>query len=413
MPESQGANNRSLRSANRALLLRLLATNGPTTRAALAREVGLTRMSITYIVQEMLADGLVTECAGTPGASGDSVPGTSAASGRRSVGLSLPVGRITAIGLYIARDAVTGTVADIAAGPLVTLRQPLSHDEDAASLSRRLLALVAELLDRDRALRAERGIRPDLRPSGIGVSSIGPVDVPGGRLLEPPNFHGIADVPVRGLLERAFDLPVRVDNDMNAAALAELLYGSARGLRDFLYLGLTNGVGAGLVSDGRLFEGGAGFAGEVGHMSIDYQGPVCSCGNRGCLELYASLPVLLARFPKPLPASPAEAFAALVALADRGDPQAGHIFDDLCRSLSVALVSLANLVDPGAIILGHEGALAGELLVGRLERAINSRMIQRSAKHLPVRVSAFLDQAPVHGASALVFDRIFQGTWAP
>jgi predicted NBD/HSP70 family sugar kinase len=404
MSESHGANNRSLRSANRALLLRLLATNGPSTRAALAREVGLTRMSITYIVQEMLADGILAENARTAGTS--TAPG-------RSVDLSLREGRITALGIYIARDAVTGTVADIAAGPLVTVRQPLPPDEDAAALSRRLLSLVSELLERDRDLRAERGIRPGLRPSGIGVSSIGPVDVPGGRILEPPNFHGIADVPVRALLERAFDLPVRIDNDMNAAALAELLYGSARGLRDFLYLGLTNGVGAGLVSDGRLFEGGAGYAGEIGHMSIDYQGPVCSCGNRGCLELYASLPVLLARYAGPLPSSPTEAFAALVDLAGRGDPSAGHIFDDLCRSLSVALVSLANLIDPDAVILGHEGALAGELLVGRLERAVNSRMIQRSAKHLPVRVSAFLDQAPVHGASALVFDRIFQGTWAP
>ncbi len=404
MPEPRGSNNRTVRNANRALLLRLLATGGPASRATLARQVGLTRMSITYIVQEMLAEGLLTESA---------APTSPAPQGRGGVRLALPEARVTALGLYLSRDAVHGTVADIATGPLYVQRIPLDPDEDSAGYSRKILTLVADLSDRDRALRAERGLPADGRPSGLGVAALGPLDIREGRILTPPNFHRISDVPVRALLERATDLPIRIDNDMNAAALAEMLYGGARGLRDFVYLGVTNGVGAGVVSDGRLYEGGAGFAGEVGHMSIDYQGPPCKCGNNGCLELYASLPFVFQRYSGRLPEATAEAFATLVARAGAGELEASHVLDGLFQSLSVALVNLANVLDPDAVFLGHEGALAGNLLVGRLERAVNSRMLQSATKHLPIRISAFLDQAPVRGATALVFDRIFQGVWSP
>jgi predicted NBD/HSP70 family sugar kinase len=401
MPEPRGSNNRTVRSANRALLLRLLATSGPASRAALARQVGLTRMSITYIVQEMLAEGLVVEidAASPPGRSG--------------VRLALAEARITALGLYLSRDAVVGTVADIATGPLHTQRLPLDPDEDSAGFSRKVLALVADLQERDRALRAARGMPGGLRPSGLGVAALGPIDIRDGRILDPPNFHRISDVPVRALLEGVTDLPIRIDNDMNAAALAEMLYGDARGVRDFVYLGITNGVGAGIVSDGRLFEGGAGFAGEVGHMSIDFEGPPCSCGNRGCLERYASLPFVFARYRGKLPDDTADAFATLVARARTGEAEAVRVLDDLFQSLSVALVNLANVLDPDVVVLGHEAALAGDLLAGRLERAVNARMFQHATKHLPVHVSAFLDQAPVRGATALVFDRIFQGVWVP
>jgi predicted NBD/HSP70 family sugar kinase len=359
-------------------------------------------MGITYIVQDLLAEGLVTESGAAP-----------SSQGRSGVFLAIPEGRVTALGLYLSRDAVTGTIADIAAGPLFTRRVPLEPDEDSAGFSRKMLGMLAELQDLDRTLRAERGFPGDLRPAGLGVAALGPIDIRDGRILAPPNFHRISDVPVRALLERATDLPLRIDNDMNAAALAEMLYGGARGLRDFVYLGITNGVGAGVVSDGRLFEGGAGFAGEVGHMSINFEGPPCSCGNRGCLERYASLPFVFQRYAGHLPDATADAFAALVERARTGEAEASRVLDDLFQSLSVALVNLANVLDPDAVFLGHEAALAGDLLVGRLERAVNSRMFQSATKHMPVRISAFQDQAPVRGATALVFDRIFQGVWAP
>ncbi|HBQ64250.1 MAG TPA: hypothetical protein DD727_04870 [Clostridiales bacterium] len=170
----------------------------------------------------------------------------------------------------------------------------------------------------------------------------------------------------------------------------------------FLYVGVTNGIGAGIMVNHQLYEGHKGFGGELGHTTIDFHGPRCPCGNIGCLELYASIPVVLAKVSSP-------SWGDFLRAAQSGDPQCLRRLDEMCDYLAVALVNAINTFDPEAIFIGHEIALAGNLVTERLRARIRNRTISASYKQVPILLSTFIDKAPLLGSATLVFDRLFKG----
>lgn len=212
-------------------------------------------------------------------------------------------------------------------------------------------------------------------------------------LLRPAAFFGITDFPVAALLAERYVLPVRVLNDMNAAALAEKLFGAGRELDNFLYVGISNGIGAGIISGGRLYRDTSGYAGEIGHMCINFDGPVCTCGSRGCLETYANMPVLLARLRQAVgkPVSTAD-FAAL-----EGDPACAAVFRDTADKLAAALVNAANLFDPQCIFLGHEAVFLPQSCLARIAVLLERRTLAAGYQKIPLRLSAFGEKAPLLG----------------
>ena len=192
---------------------------------------------------------------------------------------------------------------------------------------------------------------------------------------------------------------------MNAAALAERLYGVGRRLDHFLYIGLSDGVGAGIISGGRLYRDHNGFVGEIGHSSICFDGPLCGCGNRGCLELYVSIPVICERLRASGAQSPApEDFEELAA-----QPAFAAIFRDAAEKLSVAMVNMANLLDPQGIVIGHEGAFLPAFCLRQMESAVNQRILAAGFQHLSVKRSTFGGDAPLLGSACCVFQELFRG----
>ena len=222
-------------------------------------------------------------------------------------------------------------------------------------------------------------------------------------------------IPIKQLLEKEFGYEVNVDNDMNASALAEKLYGKAREISSFVYLGVTNGIGAGIITNDLLFAGDMGFSGEIGHTTINYEGPKCACGNTGCLELYASIPEIISQARNSIALGMDSVLRELeviewsdiIKYAETGDKLALNLIDRLCLYISIGLVSLANLFDPKIIYLGHDIALAGNLVTQRLEANLNDKIISSKYKKIPIEISAFGDKAPVVGTTAIVLDRLF------
>ncbi len=377
-------NLRYLRAMNRATILRRLATFGPATRGELAAQLGLTKMAISTITSEMLADGLIAE-------SGSAVK--PAASGRHPSALALRPEAGLAIGLYLSRDAIEGVLCDLTGQICRVWQEPLDRLQGNTAY----LAILDRMTDQILQDLATEG----RKAAGIGISCIGPLDVQAGRLLAPPNFRQIRDLPLAAHVQQKSGLPVYLDNDMNAAALAEQLYGAARSLQHIVYVGLTNGVGAGIITGGRIFRGGGGYGGEFGHTSICLDGPLCSCGHRGCLELYASIPVLLAQ-------------AGAASLDDllqgaKSDSAAAAWRPRLIEVLALALTNLANLLDPDIILLGHQGVRLAPLLLPELEEDLNQRLFQRQSRRIPIRTAAFGEQTPLIGAACQVFQAIFRG----
>jgi glucokinase len=230
---------------------------------------------------------------------------------------------------------------------------------------------LAEIAGDARALCAEAGIEVSaLR--GVGVSAPGPLDPASGVLLDPPNLPGWREVPIRRLLEGQLGLPVQVENDANAAALAEHRFGAGRGFRHLAFLTMSTGVGAGLVLDGKLYAGRQGMAGEVGHAPIEWDGEPCACGRRGCLEAYVGGAAWTRRLARTTPASSRVAALAgapeqarpehVVAAAREGDAFALAELDRYNDYLARGLTALVFVLAPEVIILGTIPSAAGEQL---------------------------------------------------
>jgi len=379
-------NLRYLRAMNRAGILHRLATGGPSTRRELTAQLGLTKMAISTITTEMMAEGLITE----------SDPATGAISaGRRPAVLALQPSCAMALGLYLSRDNIEGVLCDISGQSQQYWQCSLAGLQGKADYRKRMEGML------DRMLASAAASRDSKRIAGIGISCIGPLDARQGRLLAPPNFYGLEDLPLLEWVRRKTALPAFIDNDMNAAVLAEQLYGAARNQKYVVYIGLTNGVGAGIIADGRIFRGGGGYGGEFGHTSIRIDGPPCSCGQCGCLELYASIPVILQQ-------------TGVRDLPDLIQRSADPGFLDSWRNrlievLAPALTNLVNLFDPDMILLGHQGVRLAPLLLPDLEVAVNQCAFQKQSRHFAIRPAAFGERTPLIGAACQIFQAIFHG----
>jgi glucokinase len=223
--------------------------------------------------------------------------------------------------------------------------------------------------------------------AGIGIGSPGPLELPAGRLREPPNLPGWDGFELRATIEGALGMPVEIENDANAAALAECVLGKGKtlGIDSLCMLTLGTGVGGGIILNGKIWDGMVGMAGEAGHVNIWTDGAPCGCGGRGCLEAYASATAIrritlemIARENAPLLAALAESNPRFTSrdvaeLAQEGDPQAKRIFEDVGRALGIGLASLVNMLNLPLYVLGGGVAKAWTLLCRSLFAELRRR----------------------------------------
>jgi glucokinase len=247
-------------------------------------------------------------------------------------------------------------------------------------------------------------VTPD-RVACAGVSAPGPIDAAGERLLHPPNLPGWGDVPVRRILADALGMPVHVENDANAAALAEWRFGAGRGFDDVVYLTASTGIGAGLVLGGRLHRGHSGNAGEIGHAPVEWEGIACACGQRGCLEAYVGGAAWTRRLRTITPDTSEVARIAggadrarpehVVAAAASGDAFALAEMDRFNRYLARAIVTLAFVLAPQVVVLGTIPASAGEALcLAPLRRHVAAQVWPVLGRELRIEASALGAELP-------------------
>ncbi|MFJ7956914.1 ROK family protein [Streptomyces sp. NPDC096319] len=349
-PTEPKADKSGVRRHNLSLVLRTVHEAGETTRAAVAARVGLTRPAVSSLVEQLLDLGFLVE-------SGKTFSGQA---GRPGTVLKPADTGPAGLGVEINVDYVTVRVVDLTGTDRVRRTEPLDHREAAADVLARAARIAAEALDEAAGL--------GLAPVGAGLALPGLVH--DGTVRQAPNL-GWHEVPAEALFGKALTalrpgtagLPVTSDNEANMAALAELWSGSLGEIRTFLHLTGEIGVGGAIVVHGELLRGAHGFAGEIGHVVVDAEGPRCRCGSRGCLEQYAGQAALLA---------PADATGVpdLARRAGAGEPRALAALAEAGRMLGRALSGAVNLLDPEAVVLGGiypllmpwlAPALAGEL----------------------------------------------------
>ena len=373
MPK-QGKNLTDLRASNQGALLRFILANRTATQQQLAAALQLTPMSISYITAELLEKGYLREAPTE----------ASSSRGRRAKELSLVTENLLAVSVSVSRRAVRISMVDIGGGVLATEHIPLTADTTADRLS----AII------ERGIAAQLADFSGRHVLGIGVSCVGLVNMHDGTVVSTTDFYGITDWTIGKQLEARFGLPAFVTEDMKAAALAECYYGV--GGTQFVYVGITHGIGAAVIADGKLLTGEHGYAGELGHTTLYPDGPSCPCGNCGCAELYLSVPVVL----KNADVASWDAFAA--------EPDSPTMTRFL-RDLATVLTGVVNLFDPETVVLGHEGALLPAVCYERLQQTLAHRTMTRHLKTVRVLPSALARSVTAQSGAAIVFDRLFAG----
>lgn len=360
-----------LRHRNLSLVMRALAAGEHVTRAAIAADVGLTRATVSTLVDELLAAGLLEE-------RGAQRPGTV---GRPGTALALAGTGPAGIGAEIGIDHLAACVVDLRGEVRCRTESPAANrDRPAAAV----LAELAELAGRVTKEAAEMR----LHPVGTTVAVPGLVGHDRGTVLRAPNL-GWEDVDVAAALGTHATV---VENEANLGALAELWLGEHDRLADFVHVSAEIGIGAALIVEGRLFRGARGFAGELGHVPVRPDGPLCSCGAHGCLETYAGEEALLR-------SAGAGSARQLRTAAAAGDPAAVRALEEAGAALGIALSGAVNLLDPQAVVVGGPLADLAPWLLPGVRRELADRVTDRQWRPQDVVTSRLGRDGVLRGAA--------------
>lgn len=377
-----GVNRDNQKKTNRGLVLKLIATQQCTSRIDLSRMTGLTKTAISQIVNELIEREFLIE----------TEKETSAGLGRNPVGLNISPRAPRYAGVLIQRGYCEAVLCDMQLNVLKNEqieREWQSQDE--------LMQAAYTLLDR--MLEGEDQV------AGIGAASIGPVSIKEGRIVHPLYFNEVGNIEIRKLLEERYHLPVFFDHDNQSAVQAEQLYGNGRGYQDILLVGVDRGVGCGILVEGERVHSYSGYAPEIGHISIDFNGRPCICGNVGCLERYVNYNETMKQF--------REATGLNLTYAQfcqrEDDPRIDAVLKDVVQKLTSAVVSALNILNSQIILLCMDCDYWPEKYISMMEEEINRKKFGNHGIRILVRKTRFRKQTHVLGAACNVINQVFQG----
>ncbi len=379
----------SLREANRARIIAAVKRHGGLTQVELAGATGLSPATVSNIVKELTASGVLHTTMTTR-------------SGRRAQHVTLARALGIVAGVHISTRHMHVALADVNDTVIAEHNMPLAKDHRADNELDKVTRLIADMLDSVEATMDEI--------LAVGIAIPAPVDERRGEISRSGLMRGWDGVSIADLMHRRIKRPVFVDNEANLGALAEFRLGAARGRSNAVYLRVGQGIGAGLIMNGAVYRGFASGAGEVGHMTIDEHGPLCRCGNRGCLEALAGGPAIIEGLREsngPLK------LKDVVVHAIAGDPICIRAIADAGRQVGIAAANVCNLLAPQRIVVGGELARAGELFLGPLRHSLERSVVMDTDRVADVVQGQLGDRAELMGAVLYAIDRSTIGVDAP
>lgn len=398
----QGSNLQHVKWQNRAAVLQTLWRYQPLSRKDLADRTHLTPATLTNIIADYLATGLLQEI----GLGEQTV-------GRRPMMLSFVPEYGTIVGVNLSRQRLRIALFDLRLRMLQLNDWPIDTRIAGGDAADTLIALLRQVID-------ESGAGPGAIRA-IGISSPGPLSMAEGVIYAPPHFDEWSNLPLGQRVQQAFELPVWLENDSNANALAEQWIGAGQTFNDFIYVENHTGVGSGIILNGRLFTGSAGIASELGHTSIDRHGPRCQCGNYGCVELYSSGTAIVQQTRARHAAGRDTALTAtagpdltlvsfdhILDAARAGDALAIDVLRDASRAVGLGLVNAINLIDPEAVIIGHKLNKVPDICLPVINDVIQEQTIPQAAARLNVLSSALSEPIDVTGAACRALSGLLQ-----
>jgi predicted NBD/HSP70 family sugar kinase len=398
----------SPKSAEKELaVLRLIHGTNQGSRIDLVERTGFSAGAITGIVQSLVRRGLVTESASTARLS---------ATGRRPVALHVRRDAAYLVGVdlgsFYLRTVVTDMLGNVVHRAQIETNLPAGREQ-----------VLLRTFEAIRTAMRDGGVpRKSIRGIGIGHSGI--IDSLTGTVLSFPRPGQMTEwknVPLREMIEDDFSLPCILEDSVRAIALAERRYGHARELNDFVYIDVGMGIGAGIVLDGKLYRGFGGGAGELGHMTVEENGPLCCCGNNGCLEMMASCAAIMRAARNAIEQGVDSRIRELVSgdfrqlsieviaqAAQENDSLAFRVLDEAVAHIGVALADLVNLLNPGVVIFGGPLFRSAPHLLNALKRVLKQRALERSANQVQLCVSHLGSEAGALGAARAASEKVLE-----
>jgi len=390
-----------VRKVNRSLILNTLRLHTPTSRGQVANITGLTRGTVSNIVNVLIEDGLVFE---------DKLEDSKI--GRPSILLGLRPDGGAVVGVEIGVDFISVLLTNFVAETLWEIRVQTSLSQSQTEI----INQAEQYIDQALLIAKER----ELRPLGIGVGLPGLVNTRQGNLIIAPNLHW-KNVPLRLIWNQRFHLPIYIENEANLAALGEYYFGVARNVDNFICLTSGIGLGGGIMIDGRLFRGGHGYGGEIGHIQRDPQGEQCGCGRIGCWETQVGPRAVLQRVKKEFQTYHDQSlldacsgnldnltFDMVVKFALNGNSICYQAVEEVAINLGEGIADLVNIFNPNMIVIGGAFIQGKEIMHSIIEKAIFSNALQPTTDNLRIEFSERNTEACVLGAVAVVLDDILR-----
>jgi len=388
-----------VRRHNLSLVLRLLATDGPRSRAGIAAVTGLTRATVSSLVADLIDRGLVDEAG----------PEDDHRVGRPATLVRLDGSSVATIGVEIDVGFVSVLVSDLSGRIVHQRRRPITKTSTA-------FPDLFPVIERDIELAVGVAQQGGMRVAGLTLAIPGIVDVTAGVVRRAPNL-GWTDAPLGERLAGAFgsEIPVWIDNEANLAAIAEYRMGATAGSAHLVYVLAINGVGAGVVVDGQLFRGVSGSAGEVGHMTVQPKGSTCACGSRGCWETTIGLRALLAdAVPDLAPGlmrdrrlSPEAKIAPVLARARAQHPLALKGLQKYGHWLGLGLANIVDVYNPEVVVLGGFLPQIAEWVMPEALRTMEAHSLTDAFRRCRVELTTLGFTAGALGGTILAAERVF------
>lgn len=390
---NQTWNHHVVKEGNKSLVLDKIKNDYPISRAAVASQTGLNKGTVSSLVNDLLEDHLIFE----------SGPGESSG-GRRPVMLLFNGTAGYTIGIDLGVNYLLGILSDLE-GNVVSQKEARYKKMSYEAIEAKLFETIDELMAA--APESPHGI------VGIGVGVPGIVDK-GGEILLAPNLNW-KNLNLKNVLEEKYNLPVIIENEANAGAYGEKKFGAGKECENIIYVSAGIGIGVGLILNGSLYKGANGFSGEMGHMTIQVDGPTCRCGNQGCWELFASEQALIDRAEK-MGIFPEQAdfdLSDLLKLAEQGDEQTIKLFEQTGDYLGVGINNIINTFNPQQVIIGNRMATSKEWLEKSLTNRVANQALWFQQNDLQINFSELSTLSTALGVAAFSIENFLSVCMQP
>lgn len=374
-----------MKSVNKSIILNKIRTNQPISRAQIAKDSKLTPPTVSNIVKELLEQEIVRE----------SELGVSKG-GRKPTMLEINNNRFYVIGVDVGPNTIDCLLTDLSGKVLKRSSSKLNNELTNEKLLTILKNIIHEIM---------QGISDQRKIIGIGVAMHGVVDVEFGLSLFAPNLK-LSNIPIKEELEKEFDLVVKVENDARAMALGESWFGKHDYPLSMLTINIGSGIGAGIVLNGKLYHGDNDLAGEVGHMTIDMNGSLCDCGNKGCLQTFATGSAIVNRANEHVTKTVTSG-EEVYQLALDGHEEYIKILEETGKIIGIGLTNLIHIINPELIVLGGGVTKSQQFLLTPIKEEIKSRGLTADATQTKVVISKLGDDATLLGAISLLLEELF------